>query len=538
MRRRETLGDMLSRCRDDFPAFCYDGWGVMLSDGQLEADAEMGPLGPRPNGRAPKIHFISGGQRGGKTVYLGLKHADANVYKRGVDNTDPRFWRNYLYKTLAIAPSVELVLKLYVVMDELSKGASDAQWDRRARRSRGGRLIGMMRAGKQDKWPTVFYRLPGMDETAQTDFRTSEGRATRLEGGQWWGVTWDEWATQPPHEIGYVLTEVLLGRSRDHDAKIWPAAWPKAESEHHLIAVEREIETGTGDVPKAITYLSSESAYFTNRQALETERLMKDEVTYKRTVLGRPGGGSAIEFKPDVVANMVRRRDPETGNPGLRHPALPDSDLPDGSWRYFCSWDIGLAHDETVGIAWAIPRVGVTPESKARIKEVRILPSGETQTLDRIVHEMRTMQLTFGGRADVALDASGLGGVAAARQLGSVLRPPPIEFKSTGNHRIYGNMRLAAITNALEMLSWHRDPARPDKPWGLVEAPDVKELTDQMAYFDRDAKNQPDDRVWAFIIGCWYIRRYWVVGDALHRQAAFDSRIIRPDRVAPFIARR
>lgn len=529
MRSRETLAQIAERTRDDFPAFAFDGFGVMLSDGQLTADEEMGALGPRTNGRQPKIHFLSGGQRGGKTVFLGLKHADACLFKRGVDNTDRRFWANYMYKTLALSPSMELVLKLYVVMDELSKGASDAQWDRRARRSRGGRFLKLLRAGRQSvggqSWPTVFYEYGSV-----TDFRTAEGRATRLEGGQWWGVTYDEWATQPAHEIPYVLNEVLMGRTRDHDAKIWPAAWPKGETEHHLIKVEREIETGGSDIRKAITYLSAETAHFTNQTALATEKSMKDDSQWKRTVLGRPGGGASVEFKLDVVENMVREHLPAV--------SLPDIDLPEGSYRYFTSWDLGLAHDETVGIAWAIPRAGVTTETKARIKQLKILPSGELQTIDRISVEVRAMQLLYGGKADVAVDATGMGGLMAARQMQTMLKPPAIEFKSSAHHRIYGNLRLAAITNALEMLSWNRDKDHPENPWGLVECPDLPELTDQMGYFDRDAKQQDDDRVWAFIIGCWYIRRYWVVAEALHRQAAFDARIIRRERNAPFLARR
>jgi hypothetical protein len=40
--------------------------------------------------------------------------------------------------------------------------------------------------------------------------------------------------------------------------------------------------------------------------------------------------------------------------------------------------------------------------------------------------------------------------------------------------------------------------------------------------FDRDAKEQADDEAWAFNIGCWYIRRYWV-GSPACTPRAFDA---------------
>ncbi|HEY6057010.1 MAG TPA: hypothetical protein VIV06_03210, partial [Candidatus Limnocylindrales bacterium] len=50
-------------------------------------------------------------------------------------------------------------------------------------------------------------------------------------------------------------------------------------------------------------------------------------------------------------------------------------------------------------------------------------------------------------------------------------------------------------------------------------------LLAQLGYFDRDAKNTPDDWTWAFLIGCWYIRRWWTVGQPnAYRQHDFDVR--------------
>ena len=501
-----------ARVKKDFGAFCYDGFGVMLSDDQLAAQQAIGTFGPRTPDEA-KTTFLSGGQRGGKTVLLALMHADGGLYKRGVDPTDPVFWRNYLYKLLAIAPTTDLTLKLWQVMDELSKGASDAQYDRKARRSRGGAFLGMMKAAKLDKWPVVHYEFGG-----RTDFRSAEGYAYRLEGDQWWGFTYDEWASQPDREIPFVFEDVLLGRSRDHDAKIVAAAWPKAATERHLIKVMRDIEAGNAQGEnKQVVYIRSSDAHFTNQQALAVEAKVKNEAAWKRTVLGEPAGGASVEFPPDVVQNMV--------DGDLPNPFVPE-DKTHERFRFLSTWDIGMAHDETVGITWMIPRRGVTPTTKARIVHAQALPSGENLTLDHITYRIQAEQSLY--RSQSAVDATGLGGIATVRQLRN-LKPSPLSFTSTGNDRIYGNRRLAAIANGLELLTWGRTEDD-DQPWGVVVAPPIITLTDQLANFDRDAKDIADDWVWAFLIGLWYIRRYWLQGGTQHREKQFDGRIVRQQR--------
>jgi hypothetical protein len=332
--------------------------------------------------------------------------------------------------------------------------------------------------------------------------------------------------SQPDREIEFVLTDVLMGRSRDHDAKIIPAAWPKEATERHLIDAIRKIDSGQ-DTDSQVIYISSEAAYFTNRPALEAERRRKTDAQWKRTVLGQPAGGASVEFKPDLVDNMLVRD-------------LPPVDLPEEGYRYFSSWDLGLAHDATVGITWRIPLVGVTPDSKARIVNTTEVKASDGSTLDHISFAVAREQHTYASQT--ALDASGLGGIAAARQLRD-LRPPPLSFVARSNDRIWGNMRLAAITNGLDMLSWGRPGEDEERTlvesgmevpeWGMVESPHIQKLLDQLANFDRDAKNVADDWVWAFLIGLWYIRRYFALGDPGHVVRAFDPRVRSPRRAVP-----
>lgn len=562
VRTPNAIRDLAARIgRDqDFGAFAYDGFGIMLSDDQLAARAKLGRPGPRETEQTPRWNWLSGGQRAGKTVFGFMCHAEACLYKVGVDNTDPVFWRNYQYKTLNIAPSDELALRLWAVADSIAKGVNDAQYDNRVRRARGGAFLPLVRAATKGRWGIVWFD-PNMDDmpTSWIDFRSSEGKAKRLEGTFWRFFTWDEWASQPDGEIDFVMNDVLQGRARDADAKIMPMAWPKAETERHLIAVERAIETGVGEHAhdSQVIYLSAENAPFTNQKALAVERSSKDDARWKRTVLGRTAGGASLEFAQDVVRNMVNE-------------SLPIAAVREDGFRYLSSWDLGLARDSTVGLTFRIHIVNgrpiVTPQHKARIVHFVELKGGPDLTIDQVTFEIAREQQAYNSLS--AVDATGMGGLSAVRQL-TEMRPPPLSFKSRGQDRVYGNMRLAAITNGLDLASWGRPKDEVERlilaagmawdmtvaagkqppvprpvvpPWGVIEMPRIVPLIDQMANFDRDAKEIPDDWVWSFLIGSWYIRRYWVqLAPGQHEPRSFDVRptgrrppkLIR--RVAPVV---
>lgn len=534
-------------CANDWPRLMYDGFGIMVSPEQEEAYERLGQPGPRLEGEY-KNNWLSGGQRAGKTVFAFGCHADAALYKRGLDGTDRRYWRNYQYQTLAIAPTDALTLRLWQIGLEVSKGANDSQYDRKARRFRGGAFIGKFTAGKDPKGNGIWRWSNG----SVTDFRSSEGWAFRLEGGQWWFITWDEWASQPDREIHAILTDVLYGRARDHDAKIMPMAWPKRETEHNLIAVIRDIEKGD-DVDSQVIYLSARRAPWTNKAALDVELRQKDDHQIKRTVDGEPAGGAQTEFKDWMTANMLVA--------GAARSELPDHER----YFYFNSWDLGLGNDSSVGLTWRIPIVSgrpvVHPTSKMRIVEAEEIRGGPNLSPDTITHKVLARQMLYRGRTGV--DATGMGGLMAVRSLKN-MSPKPLGFVSKANDRIHGNIRLAAITNGLEMATWGRpldekgEPIPPQEdevpePWGLIEMPRIVELLDQLHAFDRDEDDQPDDWVWSFLIGCWYVRRYWVLDDRLTRAPVdFDmrrphsdaaethgrrrARLIRNEAVGPAVA--
>lgn len=504
VRTPDHVARLAELCYDDFGRLCRDGLGIMLTDEQLEARQRIGAPGPRMPGER-KMSYLSGGQRAGKTVLGWLMHADACLYKRGVDPTNRFFIRNYQYGALHVAPTDELALRMWTIADEVQKGTNDAQWDPYLRKPRRGAFLHKFKAGKSGQHPIVRFT-----NGAHVDFRSTEGYAYRLEGGQWWWIEWDEWMSQPDREIQFVLTEVLMGRGRDHDAKIVPMAWPKAATERHLIEAARRIDAGL-DIDSQVIYLSAERAFFTNPEALATERRVKSEAQWRRTVLGEPAGGASLVFKPDDVANMLNETLPET----------PSRHREDGH-TYLSSFDIALAHDATVGLAWRIPIVDgrplVNPDHKARIVAWDHLPGAENLSLDDLFATIHRMWTDFGGM--VAVDATAMGGVGAFRALREGI-PSLLAFSSRSNDRIHGNMRLAAITNGLDCLTWRDESAGPDAPWGLVEMPRIVELIDQLANFDPDDKKIADDWVWAFLIGLWYIRRYWVAEHGLDRQQPF-----------------
>lgn len=507
---QQEIRETLERCAGDFGRFAFEGFGVILSDEQMAAHEELGGPTPRRTLQDPKYYWLSGGQRGGKTVFGFLEHADACLYKRGLDTTDRRFWRNYEYKTLHLGPSDELAGRMWTIADTMQKGVNESQYDKRRGMARDGAFLSLFTVGKSGPWGIVRWKNGSL-----IDFRSSEGRATRLEGGQWWFITWDEWASQPDHEIRTVLSDVLLGRGRDHDAKIMPMAWPKPETERHLISVIRAIEKGT-DHESRVIYLSAEAAHFTNQKALAVEKRVKTKAEYLRTVLGRPAGGAAIEFRPYMTDRLFR-------------PNLPLQAHREDGFAYLSAWDLGAAHDSTVGTTWRIPIVDgrriVSVAHKARLVHAIELPGSDVLSLDTVAFEIIREQQAYASLTGV--DASGLGGIQAFRAIKDI-KPTPLAFVSKSNDRLHGNIRLAAITNAIDLLTWGRVAERSllegedSYDWGMIEAPMIQALVDQLANFDRDAKNVPDDWVWSMLIGLWYMRRFWVVTGAVHEQRPFN----------------
>ncbi len=547
----DAVTKLAQRVQDDFEAFAYDGFGVKLSNEQMEARQLLGRPGPREKPQDPRFYFLSGGQRSGKTVLAYLTHAEANLYKSGLDNTDQVYWRNYLYRTLNIAPTDELALRMWMVALTMSTNSNEAQWDRRLRRSRPGAFCQLAEAKTEGRWGIVRFRhaTSGLyaAQTSMIDFRSSEGKAKRLEGTFWQYITWDEWASQPENEIEFILEDVLMGRARDRDAKVVPMAWPKAETERHLIAVERALETGVGKRAKdsAVIYLSAEAAYFTNKAALATER-SKDPAKWKRTVQGRTAGGASIEFTQDLLTNMVNEH-------------LPRAVSREDGFHYLTTADLGLGHDSTVIGTWRIPLISGKPtvdvNNKARLVHAFELKGSADLTIDTITFEIAREVAAY--RSISAVDATGMGGLIAVRQLRD-MKPPPLAFKSRSNDRVWGNMRLAAITNGLDLVSWGKPtdegaqiirvaqaawdalaamgrPITSNRPampaWGLIETPAISDLIDQMANFDRTAKDGPsnhDDWVWMALIAMWYIRRYWVTLGTVHQPRPFDARTLTP----------
>lgn len=507
-------------CVDDFGKFSYDGFGIMLSDEQLEVAQKIGPFGPVNRGEH-KFNWLSGGQRGGKTVEGFLFHANACLYKRGLDPTDSAYWENYQYGTLAIAPSNELSLRLWAIADAIQKGASEAQYDRNARRARGGAFLNEFSVGRAGEWAIVRF-----ENGSHIDFRSAEGKATRLEGGQWWGTTYDEWATQPARELRSVIHDVLLGRNRDHNGKIILMAWPKPETEYLLIEVQRAI-AAKRQHDSQVVFLSAAKAYFTNKRALAVEKRSKTAAEWMRTVEGKPAGGASIIFKPAVVAHAIQE--------DLTYPVLPQQ-----GYAYLHSWDVALAHDANVGLTWRIPIVDgkkiVTPNHPARIVNATCMPGSEDLTIDRVGFTIIGEQATYHGQT--AIDATAMGGIAAFRMLKG-MSPSPWAFVSRGQDRLWGNLRTAAITNGMDCMSWGRNPSNVEGSWGLVEMPRIVPLLDQLASFDPDGKDIPDDWVWSFLIGLWYIRRHYAIGDpGAYQTVPFDVRKATPLSEEPGRTRR
>jgi hypothetical protein len=282
---------------------------------------------------------------------------------------------------------------------------------------------------------------------ARTDFRSSEGGAYRLEGGQWWWITWDEWASQPDREIHTIKSDVLLGRARDHDAKIMPMAWPKPETEHHLIASSatsrRARPEQQGRLPR--------------RDNARGRTRTRSRSSSRRRARPRSSGRSR--------AARRRRRRSSSSRDGRRQPRQQEpaaAGAPDrGGLRLLLELGPRPRQRRDGRLRRSGSRSSAASGSSAPVqgpdRQPDGLPGSDTRDLDDITMAISAQQALYHSHG--AVDATGMGGLMAVRQLRD-LQPAALEFKSRSNDRIHGNMRLAAITNALDCVSW----GRPEDP--------------------------------------------------------------------------
>jgi hypothetical protein len=447
----QDVEELFLRGRDDIAWFALQGLGIKIHEAQIEvAIATL-------EGDA-QYYLLTWANRAGKTTIVGIIHMHRLFYKIGVpeaeDKADYRKrWLPLEYRTLHTAPLNELAGRAYDAWAEILRGVSPAQYDKETGKYRPAPLAPFFSLTKERDSAGADHMFLRCVTGSICDFRSTEGKARRLEAGAWRFISWDEWPqTENVDDIRTVLYVRLTNRAADFDAPILLTGTITDETEHIAqeflnLAEDPEVEDWWGN--------HAERALNPNASTKAIERAERnlDPEDFLRTVMGLPGGakgrllpawlldpafdkdlprftpphpldGAKFELLPDrpVYERPTRNRsrpkdeaDESTIIAAPRGRFVPAST--ETPWTYLHLWDLALAAAANVGMVLRIPadwRFGWQMKDGARIlvpilgAKLTVIPGSRTLTDDEIIHAIEETYLPYGGSIIVdSTDAHG-----------------------------------------------------------------------------------------------------------------------------------
>lgn len=394
--------------RDDIALFALQGLGIELHPRQVEAAQAI---------LAKKASYftLDWANRSGKTTLLCVLHFHQLWYKYWLDEPDRKKWRLSEYATLHSAPLGEIAGRAHLAMDEMTKGTHRAQRDLETGQRRPSPLAPFYRAVKERDRTGADHMVLKCITGGQTDFRSTEGRARRIEGGAWWLISWDEWPQTEgdPDEIRYILDVRLTARAADFEAPIILTGTRNEDTEH----IAKEWDTRAED-PTDEDWWGNHASRMDNPAAslksIEIARRNLAPEDFARSVLGIEGGARGRVFPSFLVDPVFDEKLPRLTRP---HP-LDGRDVPHmaSPWTYLHIWDLALAAAENVGAVWRIPHdwkfSPADPITGVRL--VRI-PGSRTLTPAEIMHTIEETFLPYGGL--IVLDTTDAHGKGIFREL-------------------------------------------------------------------------------------------------------------------------
>jgi hypothetical protein len=506
--------------------------GVKLHSAQIEAATAI------LAGDAA-YYILTWANRAGKTTLLMLLHQHALFYKHGMakprDEREQEMWKREGYRTLHSAPLNELAGKALAEAQELLKGTSKAQRDSVTGERRPAPLAAFFTAGRErldDGSDRMAMRCT--INGAVCDFRSTEGKAARLEGSPWWFITWDEWPqTENTDDIRYVLYNRLTHRAADYDASIVLTGTITPETEH----IAKEFLARAEDRTNPDWWGNHAARSLnpsTSGKALARAARNLDPEDYARAVLGIPGGMKGRVF-PSFLLDPVFRTDLPRFTP-------PDRSEPP-AWTYVHAWDLALSEADNAGHVLRVPadwRFGA--DAPITGVEQKIIPGSRTLTDEELIYAIESMYLPYGGRVVVdATDAHGKniyrqlrrnripceGWVANERDRRGVTRKDEAIRNSRG---LFAEGMVFLRDRAGEVVLDEEGVPRFDrtKPYGVVRLPAAWTLAyDQLSVLRGEDQRQRKDAAMSIIMGldtAFRVRRAKTHRDQPLRFAVFAGR--------------
>lgn len=509
----------------DIELWAYYGWGVILTSAQLE---HLNDVIKWPPG---SIHVWRWANRTGKTTGLDLLYGFVAWHKWRYENASLESWLAYRYQVLHAAPLGELAGKAWKLFEDLIAGSAMQQRDPINQRQRPALLAPFFNATKEVDATDVDRPVVTLANGSKIDFRSTQGKAARIESDAWWLIGWDEFARQlPTDDIPIIFDQSMLPRSSDFMAPVILAGTDTVEADHVYQELEELAAKNPADwnfTAQARTTNFSQSAESIARQ----RRLSIDQSIASRSLDGTSGGGHGSMYPGFLLRNAFTTALPETTAP----PAATDEEAwkrLGASGRVFAtSFDHAISRDDsvlmTVEVPW--PPHTISPSNPVLGSHIEIVRGSRTLTGDELhsylAREVRTYRSTV-----AIIDSTGEGGLMVyrkAREAGL----PAVDCNLQGRAAKWVTNKEFALQGLQRLLSaglpvsadegFIDEWPEPEGPFGLLRFPSegtgwLKLRRQGSVYRRLDEKLRQDAWMTLAMLGWWLWK---LIGHASKPQA-------------------
>lgn len=497
--------------------WAYYGLGILLNDTQLEHlnDVIRWPPG--------SIHVWRWANRTGKTTGLDVLHGWANWYKWRFEAATFDDWFGRRYKTLHSAPLGELAGKAWELWGEIIAGVSAQQRDPINQRQRPAVLAPFFAAGKSVDAQGVDRPIVACANGSVIDFRSTQGKAARLESDSWWLLDWDEFPRQlPTEDIVHMFDQTFLPRSSDFMAPVILSGTATIESEYIYGELEEFARLSPSDWN--FTTAARSSNFAQSRASIERQlRLSIDKDVAARSVGGELGGSAGSLYPEFLLANAFDHALPEVTPPPADEQAWERHDR---YATFMTGLDHALAHDDnvflTLDVPW--PPHTISPTNPIVGSSIKLLRGSRTLTGDEIHAYLSREARAYRSRA-VIIDSTGEGGLSVYRKaLSEGL--PAVDCNLQGRAAKWVTNKEYGLQGLQRLLSYGLPVAAAEGfisewpevsgPFGLLRFPASgpwTKLRRQLAVMRRADEKLRQDAAMTLVMLAWYVWK--LIGHAL-----------------------
>lgn len=496
----------------DIELWAYYGLGILLNDAQVE---HLRGVIEWPPG---SIHVWRWANRTGKTTGLDVLYAWAAWYKWRFAADTFNEWVAYRYKVLHSAPLGELAGKAYELFEQILTGAADQQRDRISGRQRPALLAPFFTATKTVDATGVDRPTVDLANGSRVDFRSTQGKAARLESDSWWLIGWDEFPRQlPSDDIPVIFDQTMLPRSSDFMAPVILAGTDTREAEY--IYAELEELAAANPADWNFTEAARSRNFSQTKASIDRQRRLSiDKTIASRSLDGTAGGGSDSMYPGFLLANAFDETLPEVTPP----PGPADEPAWERLARtrtFLTGFDHALAHDDNVLLTLEVPWPPhtISPGNPILGSHIELIRSGRTLTGDEQHAYLSREARSYRSKA-VIIDSTGEGGLGVyrkARQEGLAavdcnLQGRAAKWVTNKEFGLQGLQRMLSYGLPIPATEGFIDewPDPGNEPFGLLRFPSTGpwlKLRRQLGVYRRMDEKLRQDAAMTLVMLAWYL---------------------------------